>query len=207
MRPSLSSDQKSKRMPTSALADTCLLAEPAGPAGWDRVVDLGGSRFRIRPIRPMDSGLYPDFLRLVSEEDLRLRYFSTFRSFSAQQITKMTRLDFVSEAAFIAVDALTGDMAGVVRYAVDGDNQGAEFGILVRSDLHGIDLGRKLLLQLLYFARAKGGRRIYGFVRRDNPPMLTLAASRLQVATASRRPNACCCGEGPDRPFRSYDPR
>lgn len=151
---------------------------PSGyPAGWDREVELGKSQYRIRPIRPMDAGLYPYFLQMVSKEDLRFRYLSTSRPFSPERIFQLTHIDFERDVAFVATDLRTGQMAGVARYAAEPEHQGAEFGILVRSDLHGIDLGRKLLLQLMYYAEAHGIRRIYGFVRRDNVPMLSLASS------------------------------
>jgi LPS O-antigen subunit length determinant protein (WzzB/FepE family) len=35
----------------------------------------GGERVLIRPARPEDMALYQDFLRNVSAEDLRLRFF------------------------------------------------------------------------------------------------------------------------------------
>jgi acetyltransferase len=152
-------------------------APPCCPAGWDREVELGGSRFRIRPIRPMDAGLYPYFLQMVSEDDLRFRYLSTAKPFSPERIFQLTHIDFERDVAFVATDLGTGQLAGVARYTGAPEQRGAEFGILVRSDLHGIDLGRKLLLQLMYYAKASGIRRIYGFVRRDNVPMLSLATS------------------------------
>ena len=156
------------------------------PSGWDRLVELADSRYRIRPIRPMDARLYPYFLRMVSEDDLRLRYLSTSKPFSPERIMKLTQIDFERDVACVATDEPSGQLAGVVRYGGQPDRQGAEFAILARSDLHGIELGRELLLQLSSYARAHGIRRIYGLVRRDNVPTFALASSLGFVSRSHR---------------------
>ena len=39
----------------------------------------GGERVLVRPVRPEDMALYPDFLGDVSAEDLRMRFFAPLR--------------------------------------------------------------------------------------------------------------------------------
>ena len=46
----------------------------------------GGERVLIRRVRPEDMALYPDFLRNVSAEDLRLRFFAHIAELSAAEI-------------------------------------------------------------------------------------------------------------------------
>ena len=65
---------------------------------------------------------------------------------------------------------------GVVRGICDPDNDSAEFGILVRSDLKRRGLGRILMDKLIRYLRAHGTRRIGGQVLRENAGMLGLAA-------------------------------
>ena len=45
-----------------------------------------GERVLIRPVRPEDMTLYPEFLGDVSAEDLRLRFFSRIAELSAAEI-------------------------------------------------------------------------------------------------------------------------
>jgi acetyltransferase len=75
----------------------------------------GGERVLIRPARPEDMALYQDFLRNVSAEDLRLRFFARIAELSAAEMDKLSHVDYTHEMAFIALDEDTGDMLGLVR--------------------------------------------------------------------------------------------
>jgi hypothetical protein len=75
----------------------------------------GGERVLIRRMRPDDMALYRDFLRDVSAEDLRLRFFACIAELSAADIDKLSHLDYRHEMAFIALDEDTGHMLGLVR--------------------------------------------------------------------------------------------
>ena len=41
------------------------------PAEWDRRITLAGTEYRLRPIKPVDIALYPDFLAKVSPGDVQ----------------------------------------------------------------------------------------------------------------------------------------
>jgi acetyltransferase len=92
----------------------------------------GGERVLIRRARPEDVALYPDFLRDVSAEDLRLRFL---------EIDNLAHLDYRREMAFIALDEGTGRMLALARLKNELDEKTAEFAILVRSRLKGHGLG------------------------------------------------------------------
>jgi acetyltransferase len=66
-----------------------------------------GERVLIRP-RPEDTALYRDFLADVSAEDLRLRFFARIAELSAEEIDKLSHLNYQHEMAFIALDEETG---------------------------------------------------------------------------------------------------
>ena len=53
----------------------------------------GGERVLIRRARSEDTALYPDFLRDVSADDLRLRFFGRIAELSAAEVDKLTHLD------------------------------------------------------------------------------------------------------------------
>lgn len=145
------------------------------PSGWERRVDCHGP-FIMRPMRPADASLYPRFLERVTAEDLRLRFLTPLRSLSQEMIIRLSQLDYDRDIAFVALEAETGDLAGISRFASDPDHLNAEFGIMVRSDLHGLGLGTALMRQLLDYARADGLATIEGLILRENGAMLDLAA-------------------------------
>src|SRR5262249_14425275 len=90
-----------------------------------------GERVLIRPVRPEDTVLYRDFLADVSAEDLRLRFFARIAELSAEEIDKLSHLNYQHEMAFIALDEETGRMLGLVRLKEELDEETSEFAILV----------------------------------------------------------------------------
>jgi RimJ/RimL family protein N-acetyltransferase len=136
----------------------------------------GGERVLIRRVQPEDMALYPDFLRAVSAEDLRLRFFSRIAELSAEEIDKLTHLDYRHEMAFIALDEDTGQMLGLVRLKDELDERTAEFAILVRSRLKGHGLGWPLMRRVIDYAKEKRLRRMYGDVLVENAIMLQMCA-------------------------------
>jgi acetyltransferase len=136
----------------------------------------GGERVLIRPLRPEDMALYPDFLGEVSAEDLRLRFFARIAELSAAEIEKLAHLDYRHEMAFIALDEDTGRILGLVRLRDELDERTAEFAIMVRSRLKGHGLGWLLMRRVIDYTREKGLRRVYGDVLVENTAMLQMAA-------------------------------
>jgi GNAT superfamily N-acetyltransferase len=135
-----------------------------------------GERVLIRPARPEDMALYQDFLRNVSAEDLRLRFFARMAELSAAEMDKLSHVDYTHEMAFIALDEDAGDMLGLVRLKDELDEETAEFAILVRSRLKGHGLGWLLMRHVIEYAKEKGLRRVYGDVLVENTTMLQMCA-------------------------------
>ncbi|WP_159592377.1 bifunctional acetate--CoA ligase family protein/GNAT family N-acetyltransferase [Chelativorans xinjiangense] len=144
------------------------------PAGWERELALGGGTYRLRPIRPADVGLYPDFLAKVSPEDVRLRFLAPRKHFPDEMLLRLTQLDYEREMAFVALSVEEGALAGIGRLSADPDKEIAEFALLVRTDLQGHGLGWALLSQLLDYGKAEGLSRIEGIVLAENEGMLTM---------------------------------
>lgn len=145
------------------------------PSGWERVAALGA--YRIRPIRPIDAGLYPRFLEKVTAEDIRLRFLSSSEVLSPEMMTRLTQLDYDRDMAFIAIEERSGDLVGIARLSAEPDHQIAEFGLLVRSDFKGHGLGGALMAQLLDYAKADGIEMIYGLMLRENGAMIALSSA------------------------------
>ncbi len=137
-----------------------------------------GHRVLLRPIRPEDEPEHYDFLSRITPEDLRMRFFGVIGRMSHAEMARFTQIDYDREMAFIATAAKpTGDgreTLGVVRTITDPNNDTAEYAILVRSDLKGQGLGRKLMDKMVRYCRTRGTRRIVGQVLRENRSMLGL---------------------------------
>jgi len=129
----------------------------------------------IRQARSEDTALYSDFLRNVSAEDLRLRFFGQITALDAAKIDKFTELDYRHEMAFVALDQDTGHMLGLVRLIDEIDQRTAQFAILVRSPLKGHGLGWLLMQRVIDYAK-KSLRRVYGDVLAENTNMLQMCA-------------------------------
>ena len=144
------------------------------PSGWDATVKLGEWTFALRPIRPADADLYPDFLARVTPEDMRLRFLTVMPRISHETLVRFSQLDYDRDIAFVALED-GQSLAGIARFSAEPDHETAEFGVLVRSDLQGLGLGNALMHQLIAYARADGIRRLTGLVLRENGAMLQLA--------------------------------
>jgi acetyltransferase len=147
------------------------------PKQWERQATLkDGRKLAIRPLRPEDEALYPDFLAAITAEDLRLRFFSLPGKPSHEFIARLTQLDYARAIAFAAIDAESGKLLGVSRLHADANHEQAEYAVLVRSDLKGRGLGWTLMQLLIDWARQERLALIHGQVLRANTTMLRMCA-------------------------------
>ncbi len=144
------------------------------PSEWQKQVTLAERRYHLRPIRPADAALYPDFLAKTSPADIRFRFLSSRKRFQDQMLVRLTQIDYEREMAFVALDSETGELVGISRLYADPDHEVAEYGLLIRTDLQGHGLGWALLAYLREYASADGLKRIEGLILGDNAKMLKL---------------------------------
>jgi RimJ/RimL family protein N-acetyltransferase len=145
------------------------------PREWERHDALrDGTAVFVRPLKPDDAELYPDFLSEVTSEDLRLRFFAPIRELSPELIDRLTHLDYAKAIAFIAIEEKSGRMLGVVRLHYDPDGKAGEYAVLVRSHLKGHGLGWLLMRRIIEYAEAEGLARIHGQVLAENSTMLAM---------------------------------
>ncbi len=130
------------------------------PADWETEIPAGGAKYSIRPIKPADIELYPDFLDKVSPGDIRLRFLAPRNKFADDMLKRLTQLDYDRDMAFVALEAEGGALAGVGRLCCDPDRTRAEYALLVRTDLQGRGLGWNLL-QADCRLRKGGSDRLY----------------------------------------------
>jgi len=146
------------------------------PSDWDRTETVKGRPLRMRPIRPEDEALYPDFLQAVDPADMRLRFFSAIARPDHAMIARLTQIDYARAMAFVAINPGDGALLGVSRLAVDPLGREAEYAVLVRSDLKGRGVGIALMRRLIAYAKAEGLAALYGDVMDGNEAMLGVCA-------------------------------
>ena len=158
-------------------ADARLAIRPYPHQLEEAVTLKNGESCLFRPILPEDEPELQRFISQVTKEDLYYRYFSEINEFTHEDLANMTQIDYDREMAFVAVQSYEGheQILGVTRAISDPDNVDAEFAVLVRSDLKGLGLGRKLLEKLIAYTRDHGLERLNGITMPNNRGMVALA--------------------------------
>ncbi len=158
-------------------ADARLAVRPY-PHQLEETVQLkNGEHCLFRPILPEDEPLLQQFIAQVTKEDLYYRYFNEINEFTHDDLANMTQIDYDREMAFVAIRQTAGkeEILGVTRAISDPDNLDAEFAVLVRSDLKGLGMGRRLLEKLIIYTREHGLEKLNGITMPNNRGMITLA--------------------------------
>jgi len=132
----------------------------------------------LRPIRPDDEPEHFELLHRLSPEDNYFRFFATIKSMTQDEMRRFTEIDYDHEMAIIASaareDGAGNETLGVVRIAADEGYEQAEYAIVVRSDVKGQGLGRKLMSKIIEYSRNRGIRTIVGQILPENAAMLNL---------------------------------
>ncbi|MDX1336271.1 MAG: GNAT family N-acetyltransferase, partial [Gammaproteobacteria bacterium] len=134
-----------------------------------------GKTFFVRPLIPRDADEADQFLKHVSRGSLYQRFLHSVPEMTDNMVRQLTLLDFHNELALIAGLDPEHEPVGIARFARIGDN--CDFSILIRDDMHGKGLGKRLMKRLILGARLYGFRSIQGDVLPDNTAMLALAHS------------------------------
>ena len=145
------------------------------PSQWLRHLVLKDNRpIMVRPIRPDDEPLFCDFLRRITKQDLRSRFFAAMNPLNHEFIARLTQLDYARAMAFVAFDKTTNEMVGTVRIHSDSIYETGEYAILIRSDLKGRGLGWTLMQLIIEYAKSEGLKYIDGDVLSENTVMLAM---------------------------------
>jgi acetyltransferase len=137
-----------------------------------------GREIVLRAIRPEDEPLIVAHHRTLSEQSIRMRFFSMVKTLSRESLIHLCHLDYSRELALVAED--TNDQGqreflGIARYFMNPQTRSAEFAVIVSDAYQGQGLGQHMMERLIVVARERGVRQLVGAVLRDNRRMLTLA--------------------------------
>jgi acetyltransferase len=179
---------------TSARGSDRLAIRPY-PKELEESITWEGREVLMRPIRPEDERSHRAFLERLEPEDIRMRIFMSKRHIERSELARLTQIDYDREMAFIASarDAQGAlETLAVVRAVADPNNERAEFGIIVRSDLKGRGLGTTLLSKMIAYYRDRGTTELVGEILRENRSMLALARKAGLEILPSVDPHVLC---------------
>jgi len=135
-----------------------------------------GTEVILRPIRPEDEQMEYEFIRGLSEESSRFRFFRIIKDLSHEDLVRFCNIDYYREMAIIA-ELREGDRRkeiGVSRLIIEPNKKRGEFALVIDDKYQGKGLGKKLLDMLITIAEEKGLESIYGIVLPENVRMVNL---------------------------------
>jgi acetyltransferase len=133
-----------------------------------------GSAATLRPIRPSDMELEQAFVRNLSPQSKFKRFLSELKELAPEQLYKFTHPDHSREAAYVVIRSTVAgeEEIGVGRFVGDADGESCEFAVTVADAWQGKGIGGRLIRALLRDARARGLKRMEGYVLGTNTRML-----------------------------------
>ncbi|HYB84047.1 MAG TPA: bifunctional acetate--CoA ligase family protein/GNAT family N-acetyltransferase [archaeon] len=135
-----------------------------------------GTEVTLRPVKPEDEPLELEFIRGLSTETSRFRFFQIIKDLPHDALVRFCNIDYDREMAIIA-EKREGERVveiGVSRLIIDPGKRRGEFAVVVADSYQSRGLGTKLVDMLIEFAREKGIETIYGTVMSENIKMIQL---------------------------------
>jgi acetyltransferase len=131
----------------------------------------------VRPLRATDTALDAEFVRHLSVDARRLRFFCGVRELSEAELKLLCDLDGQKAMAFVATIQKDGreTAIGVSRYAPSLKDGEREMALAVADDWQHQGVGELLLSRLIDYAKSHGVKLLYSVELADNHMMRELA--------------------------------
>jgi len=150
----------------------------ADPQDRERNVRLpGGATLRLRPVRPEDKAALQDLVERMSTEDVRMRFHEYKETLSEPMAEKLVDIDHRRGMVFVLAEPDPpgeAEILGAVEIMTDPREEVGEYAVMVRSDMQGSGLGRRLMERIIEYSRDRRINEIIGDVLRENGAMLRL---------------------------------
>jgi GNAT superfamily N-acetyltransferase len=125
------------------------------PGELETDIEVGsGATLRMRPIGGEDAKRLEEFHARLSFDSIYRRYFYEHPQLSADEVRRLTQVDYVNRLALVIEDG--DDLVAVGRYDRSPDTTTAEVAFVVRDDYQHLGLGHRLLEALAKAAWARG---------------------------------------------------
>jgi acetyltransferase len=131
----------------------------------------------IRPLKPEDAHMLQSLWATFSSKTLYYRFSKQIREPSPELLISLTQIDYDREIALVAIhrEDSGGKMLGVGRlYGAIGADI-AEFSVVVGDPWQGLGIGAQLLSHLIFIAKDRKIKTIWGLIQRENRNMIELA--------------------------------
>jgi N-acetylglutamate synthase-like GNAT family acetyltransferase len=137
-----------------------------------------GACVPVRRIRAEDAAALQRLVGRSSDRSVELRFFGPLKELSNEMAERFADVDGEDRYALVALDpAAPDEIVGVVRYAREGDTDGAEYAALIEDRFQHRGLGIGLTRRLVEAARQNGIKHLFALVMRENAGMLGLLRS------------------------------
>ena len=136
-----------------------------------------GTQVTIRPIRPEDETLMPEFHRAVSERSVYFRYFHAAKldqRVAHERLLRMCFLDYDREIALLADPENPPGILAIGRMSKLHGQNAAEIAVLVRDQYQRQGLGLELARRLVQIARDEHLRTLHAYMLQENIEMQAL---------------------------------
>lgn len=145
-----------------------------------------GTQYQMRAVRAEDAKALQAFVRSLSPESRYFRFVQSIQELPPAMLARYTQLDYDRAMAILALapDALGERIIGVARYVQEPDGESCEFALVVADAWQGKGVGSRLMIALFEAAKARGYKRMVGWVMASNEKMLR-AMSRLGFTSAT----------------------
>jgi len=133
----------------------------------------------LRPIKSEDEERFNEFMKSLSVETMRFRFFEIIKEMSHETLTRYCNLDYDREIAVIAeLQESNKPIIGAVRLIIEPGGNSGEFAVLVGDKWQGLGLGSKLMDLLVEIGKDMRVDKIYGYVSANNYKMLQLCKKK-----------------------------
>ena len=136
-----------------------------------------GAEIFLRPIKPTDDDMMIELFNSLSTNTVFLKFFSSLKTLTKEQLEKITHIDYKKEMAIVALVREGGAerTVAVGRYTLVDDEPGnAEFAIVVQDSHHGNGIGTEVLWHLAHVAKLEGVNVIVGYIMSENARMFSV---------------------------------
>ncbi len=133
-----------------------------------------GTQVTIRPIRPEDEALMPEFHHAVSERSVYFRYFHAAKldqRVAHERLLRMCFLDYDREIALLADPENPPGILAIGRMSKLHGQNAAEIAVLVRDQYQRQGLGRELTRRLVQIARDEHLHALLAYMLQENVEM------------------------------------
>jgi GNAT superfamily N-acetyltransferase len=132
----------------------------------------------IRPIHSTDTVMEGAFVRNLSFETKRYRFFGGVKELSPAELKRLCNVDGCHSMAFVATVQKNGCEAeiGVSRYVESSEQDVREMAVTIADEWQHKGLGQLLVKRLIAYAKSHGVRQLYSVDLADNTAMRELAS-------------------------------